>query len=128
MVALKMPRAIEILDATLRRLERGAHSHRPALCRRSRHSRPLRRRASGGTAAAHQAAHRCIAGVAARQARRRLRQVNPRGGDPLRALALGGSLPLPRRRPHRDRLQRRRARNPSDRDDAFIVHPSLKCL
>ncbi len=34
-------------------------------------------------------------------------------GDPLRARPLGGSHPLPRRRPHRDRLQHRRARHPT---------------
>src|SRR6185503_16319902 len=62
--------------------------------------------------AAQQAARRCLTSVAGSPARRRLRQVDNRRGDPLRALALGWSCPLPRRRPHRSRLQCRRALDP----------------
>ena len=49
-----------------------------------------------------------------------------RRGDPLRALALGRPYPLPRRRPHRDRLQCRRALDPADR--ARPQEPSLRRL
>jgi hypothetical protein len=52
---------------------------------------------------------------------RRLRQVDHRRGDPLRTLTLGRSYPLPRRRPHRDRLQCSRALDPSDRARAQII-------
>jgi transposase len=41
-----------------------------------------------------------------------------RRGDPLRAVALAGSVPVPRRRPRRDRQQRRRAHHPSPCADA----------
>ena len=43
---------------------------------------------------------------------RGLGQVRARRGDPLRAGALDGVHPLSRRRPHRDRQQRRRTRDP----------------
>ena len=44
-----------------------------------------------------------------RATRRRLEGLDPRRSDPLRPEPLAGPLPLPRRRPHRDRLQYRRA-------------------
>ena len=47
-----------------------------------------------------------------------------RRSDPLRALALGGPDPLPRRRPHRDRHQHRRTRDPADRRSTAKTHSS----
>src|SRR5439155_1305651 len=56
----------------------------------------------GLTISASWAATTCV--LARSPACLRLRQVDHRRGDPLCTLALGRSYPLPRRRPHRDRL------------------------
>ena len=66
--------------------------------------------------------------VAARQARPDQPEEQARRGHPLRPVALGGPDPLPRRRPHRDRQQRRRTLHPPHRDARVIVHSLFKCL
>ena len=78
-------------------------------------SRSFRRRTSPSAAAPHQASPRRFAAAGRGPACRRLRQSDHRRSNPLYALALGRPYSLPRRRPPRDRLQCRRARNPADR-------------
>ena len=53
-----------------------------------------------------------LAAVAAREAVADQPEDQARRGDPLRPVALDRALPVPRRRPGRDRQQRRRARHP----------------
>jgi hypothetical protein len=51
-----------------------------------------------------------------------------RRGAQLWPQPLGRSHALPRRRPHRDRFQHRRALDPRPGDGRVILHPFLKCL
>ena len=63
-----------------------------------------------------------------REARPHQSEEQARRGHSLRALALERPHALPRGRPHRSRHQSGRARDPPDRDRAFIVRLIFKCL
>ena len=67
-----------------------------------------------GAPGSDQAARRRAEAMARAATRLRLRTLDDRRGHPLRPQPLGGPQPLPRRRPHRDRHQYRRALHPAD--------------
>ena len=75
------------------------------------------RRTTGRSRRQEPADHRDARTMAAREAQPDQPEDQARRGDPLRPLALEGAHPLPRRRPHRDRLQRRRTRHPANRTE-----------
>ena len=90
--------------------------------------RPPGRGAARGPAGAQQAARGRPARLAHRPAGAGLGQVRPGGGDPLRPAPLAGAGAVPRGRPARAGHQQHRAGDPTDRDEAFIVPPFVKCL
>ena len=87
----------------------GASAHRGALLRRGRDPRPGHRPTPRRPPGANKAARRQARMLAQAATRHHLEGLDPRRCDPLRPEPLGGSLPLPRRWSHRDRLQYRRA-------------------
>ena len=78
---------------------------------RSRNPRHQRRSAPGCPTAENQAADRSAENLARKNAGPASRRIGNRQSHPLRAQSMGRAHPLPRRRPHRDRLQFRRARH-----------------
>ena len=107
---------------------RGAAPDRRALPDRGGDPRPPGRGAPRGPAGAKQADRRSPARLAHGPAGAGLGQLHSGRGDPLRPAPLDGAGAVPRGRPGRAGHQHRRAGDPADRDDAFIVLHSSKQL
>ena len=109
LVGLKMARTLEVLDDAVARLEKGDTNALEAFDTLLAEELTIRepRRAPGHQASPIEASGRQARNLAQGATRPRLQRLGDRQRNPLWPEPLDRPVPLPRRWPHRDRLQHR---------------------